>query len=156
MWIGGSSPAAIRRTARYGTGWQAGPETPIEAGRIVAAIRAATTELGRAIDADHYGAGFPFYFGQAGRPHVERAMDAYTRRTGNAADGYFAVGDADIILARLAEYIGAGIAKFVLRPLGADGADVMGQTRRLIAEVLPEVAARWPKPSKQAAKPAKG
>jgi probable F420-dependent oxidoreductase len=156
MWIGGSSPAAIRRTARYGTGWQAGPETPIEAGRIVTAIRAATTELGRAIDADHYGAGFPFYFGQAGAPHVERAMDAYTRRTGKAADDYFAIGDADTILARLAEYIGAGIAKFVLRPLGADGADVMGQTRRLIAEVLPEVAARWPRPSKEAVNPAKG
>ena len=27
MWIGGSSEAAIRRTARYGTGWQAGAET---------------------------------------------------------------------------------------------------------------------------------
>jgi hypothetical protein len=81
-------------------------------------------------------------------------MDAYTRRTGKAADGYFAIGDADIILARLAEYIGAGICKFVLRPLGADGAEVMAQTHRLIAEVLPEVAARWPKPSKQAGKPA--
>ncbi len=32
MWIGGSSEAAIRRTARFGTGWQAGPETP-RAGR---------------------------------------------------------------------------------------------------------------------------
>jgi hypothetical protein len=40
----------------------------------------------------------------------------------------------------------------VLRPLGADGAEVMAQTRRLIAEVLPKVAARWPKPSKQAGK----
>jgi probable F420-dependent oxidoreductase len=152
MWIGGSSPAAIRRTARYGTGWQAGPEAPIEVGRIVNAIRTATTELGRSIDADHYGAGFPFYFGPTARPHILRAMDAYTRRTGTAADGYFAIGDADIILARLAEYIEAGICKFVLRPLGADGAEVMAQTRRLIAEVLPKVAARWPKPSKQAGK----
>ena len=155
MWIGGSSLAAIRRTARYGTGWQAGPETPIEVGRIVAGIRAAATELGRTIEADHYGAGFPFSFGQAGRPHLERAMEAYARRTGNPADGYFAIGDADSILARLAEYIGAGISKFVLRPLGADGAEVMAQTRRLIAEVLPEVAARWPKPSKEATSPAK-
>jgi len=155
MWIGGSSPAAIRRTARYGTGWQAGPETPIEAGRIAAAIRAAATALGRTIDADHYGAGFPFSFGQAGRPHLARAMEAYAQRTGNAADGYFAIGDADTILARLAEYVDAGISKFVLRPLGADGAEVMAQTRRLIAEVLPEVAARWPKPSKATARPAK-
>jgi probable F420-dependent oxidoreductase len=154
MWIGGSSPAAIRRTARYGTGWQAGPETPIEAGHIVAAIRAATRELGRTIDADHYGAGFPFYFGQAGRPHVERAMEAYARRTGSTAGSYFAVGDADTILARLAEYVGAGLSKFVLRPLGADSADVMAQTRHLIAEVLPEVAVRWPKPASEAAKPA--
>src|SRR5215471_11649056 len=45
MWIGGSSEAAIRRTARYGTGWQAGPETPAEAGRVVAAIRAATAAM---------------------------------------------------------------------------------------------------------------
>ena len=154
MWIGGSSPAAIRRTARYGTGWQAGPETPSEAGRIVAAIRAATTALGRTIDADHYGAGFPFYFGQASRPHVERAMEAYARRTGSSASSYFAVGDADTILARLAEYVGAGLSKFVLRPLGADSADVMAQTRRLIVEVLPEVTVRWPKPSNEAAKPA--
>ena len=27
IWIGGSSAAAVRRTARYGTGWQAGAET---------------------------------------------------------------------------------------------------------------------------------
>jgi alkanesulfonate monooxygenase SsuD/methylene tetrahydromethanopterin reductase-like flavin-dependent oxidoreductase (luciferase family) len=64
MWIGGSSQAAIRRTARYGTGWQGGGETPEDAARVVAAIKKATAETGRSIDEDHYGASFPFYFGR--------------------------------------------------------------------------------------------
>ena len=46
MWIGGSSEAAVRRTARYGTGWQAGPETPDQAATMVTAIRAATIAAG--------------------------------------------------------------------------------------------------------------
>jgi probable F420-dependent oxidoreductase len=150
MWIGGSSAAAIRRTARYGTGWQAGPETPAEARGIVAAIRAASAELGRPIEDDHYGAGFPFYFGQARGPQLQRALDAYRRRTGRDAEGYFAIGNADTILGRIGEYVEAGVSKFVLRPLGADGSEIIEQTRRLIAEVLPGVAARWPRPAKVA------
>ena len=90
MWIGGGSEAAIRRTARVGTGWQGGPETPAEAARIVAAIKAAAAEAGRSIDDDHYGASFPFYFGRSAQPALQRAMEAYTKRTGNDANGYFA------------------------------------------------------------------
>src|SRR5205807_10071842 len=63
MWIGGSSEAAIRRTARIGTGWQAGGETPAQVAPVIAAIRAATAAEGRTIDDDHYGAGIPFRFG---------------------------------------------------------------------------------------------
>ena len=148
MWIGGGSEAAIRRTARIGTGWQGGPETPLEAARIVAAIRAATAAAGRSIDDDHYGASFPFYFGRTAQPALQRAMEAYAKRTGNPAQGYFAVGDAGTILERIAEYIGAGISKFVLRPVGANGEEVLAQTRQLIEEVLPQVASRWPRRAK--------
>ncbi len=145
MWIGGGSEAAIRRTARFGTGWQGGPETPSEAQRIVAAIRAALAREGRTIDDDHYGASFPFFFGRAVDPTPQRAMLAYTRRTGRPAEGYFAIGDADSILARIAEYVAAGVCKFILRPIGSDDAQILLQTRQLIEQVLPRVAARWPR-----------
>ena len=47
MWIGGSSKPAIRRTALYGTGWQAGSESPAEVAPVIAAIKAETRAAGR-------------------------------------------------------------------------------------------------------------
>ncbi len=151
MWIGGSSGAAIRRTARYGTGWQAGPETPPEATLAVAAIKTAAHAAGRNIDADHYGAGFPFRFGPAEDPGLARLMDAYLKRTGRDPHGYFAVGDAATILARIGEYVEAGVSKFILRPAATGDEEMLAQTRRLVEEVLPLVKTRWPKPVKPAA-----
>ena len=145
MWIGGSTDAAIRRTARIGTGWQSGGDPPAEAGRVVAAIKAAATEAGRLIDEDHYGAGFAFHFGNRDTPGIGKAMDAYTKRTGRDARHVFAVGDADTILARVGEYVDAGVSKFILRPLGNDDDTVLAQTRMLIEQVLPRAEARWPR-----------
>ena len=78
-------------------------------------------------------------------------MEAYAKRTGHAADAYFAVGDAGTILGRIAEYVAAGISKFILRPVGAGDEAMLAQTRQLIEEVLPQVAARWPKGAGSAA-----
>lgn len=149
MWIGGGSKAAILRTAKYGTGWQAGPETPEQAAPIVAAIKAAAKEAGRTIDDDHYGSGFPFFFGSPSDPAVSRSMEAYKMRTGRDANEIFAVGDAAVIVERIAQYVAVGVSKFVLRPVGRGEEQILGQTRQLIEQVLPEVARRWPKPSKR-------
>lgn len=144
IWIGGGSDAAIRRTARFGTGWQGGGESPAAVAKIIAGIRAAAHELGRTIDDDHYGAAFPFRFG-APVAGFERLMAAYRERTGNDPADYFVFGDADTILERIAAYVAAGASKFILRPLARGDAQMLEQTERFIDEVLPRVAARWPR-----------
>ncbi len=151
MWIGGSSEAAIRRTARFGTGWQAGSEGPAEIGAVVAQIRAAAIAEGRKIDDDHYGAGIPFRFGRADDPGLGRLFDAYRKRTGRDPLKHFAIGDAEAIVDRIADFVAGGISKFILRPAARGDDEMLGQTRRLIEEVLPRVAARWPKPARRAA-----
>ena len=148
MWIGGSSDAAIRRTAKYGTGWQGGGETLEDAIRVVAAIKKALPEAGRTIDPDHYGASFPFYFGSPDAT-VTKAMDAYAKRTGRDPYKQFAVGDAETILERVGQYVSGGVEKFILRPVGS-GEQVITQTRLLIDKVLPQVGVRWPKAAKAA------
>jgi probable F420-dependent oxidoreductase len=150
MWIGGSSEAAIRRTAKFGTGWQAGPETPEQAKLVVAAIQKAAAEEGRAIDDDHYGAGIPFRFGSADEPGLKPLFDAYRKRTGRDPLDYFAIGDARAIVDKIGAYVDAGVSKFILRPAAKGDDDIMAQTRRLIDEVIPLVSARWPKPRKRA------
>jgi probable F420-dependent oxidoreductase len=148
MWIGGSSDAAIRRTAKYGTGWQGGGETMEDAIRVVAAIKKALPEAGRSIDPDHYGASFPFYFGSPDAT-VTKAMEAYAKRTGRDPYKQFAVGDADTILDRVGQYVAGGVEKFILRPVGS-GEQVIAQTKLLIEKVLPQIGARWPKAAKAA------
>jgi len=151
MWIGGASDAAIKRTARVGTGWQAGAETPDTVGAVIAGIKAGLLETGRTIDEDHYGAAFAFRFGGPDDPGVAKVMEHYRARTGRDPKDMFAIGDAEVMLRRLNDYVEAGASKFILRPIADGDADMLAQTKRLIEEVLPAVAARWPKQRKVAA-----
>jgi probable F420-dependent oxidoreductase len=151
MWIGGSSEAAIKRTARIGTGWQAGAEAPETVGHVIAGIKAALQETGRTIEEDHYGAAFAFRFGGPDDPGVAKVMEHYRARTGRDPRDLFAMGDAAVILQRLSDYIEVGACKFILRPIADGDADMFAQTKRLVEEVLPQVASRWPKQRKAAA-----
>jgi len=137
MWIGGSSAAAIRRTARFGTGWLAGIQTPEQVKPVIDRIRIASEAAGRPIPEDHYGAGFPFRFGDAGDPLVTRFAAARARAGGGSGGDYVVAGDAQAILDRIRAYRDAGVSKFVLIPIAQGDADLMDQTRRLVEEVIP-------------------
>ena len=141
LWVGGSAAAAIERTARWGTGWQAGIETAAEVGATVAAIKRRTVELGRNIDEDHYGAGFGFRFGHRDDAISQRYLAALSARLKKPADGYVAIGDVDTILERIGEFRAAGIHKFVLRPIAFGTDEMLAQTRHFIDAALPRIAA---------------
>ena len=148
LWIGGDSKAAVRRTATIGSGWLGGLHNPSQVRRMISAIKQAAAAAGRSIDEDHYGAAFAYRFGSPDDASVQRLAAGLRRRRPEVdQDGYLAVGDADTIRARIDEFVAAGAAKFVLRPI-AEGEDEMHvQTQRLIEEVLPVVHGRVPAPA---------
>ena len=141
LWIGGSSKAAIRRTATLGTGWLAGLQTPQQVAPVVAAIKEQSAAAGRPLDDDHYGAGFAYRFGSWDDPIVERAASALRRRLQVEFDPsqYYAVGGSAEIIARAEDYKRAGVSKFVLSTLADNDDDLISQTQRLIDEVVPVV-----------------
>lgn len=139
LWLGGSSPAAIRRTARYGTGWLAPLQSPEEAGVTVQAIRAESQRIGRPIPDDHYGATILFRIGEAitppdptggGQSEAAVAMRARLSRIQ-------AIGEPGEVLARIREFREEGVTKFVAIPLARSAGEMNEQCRLLSTEVIP-------------------
>ena len=139
LWIGGSSDAAIERSARYGTGWQAAFDTPEEAGEVVRKILAAAERHGREIDPDHFGAAFGFRFGSGDVEPARRVAAEFEKRTGKEASHGFVFGTAEAMLERIQAYVDHGVSKFILRPVGAGDTEMMEQTEQVIEELLPRV-----------------
>ncbi len=144
IWIGGSSEAAIERTARFGTGWLSGAaQSPAQVARVIKAIRSRAAELGRPIEKDHFGAGLSYRFGNWDQPEVQSAAEQIKARLGEETDprAHLAVGDAAAIIDLVEVLRTVGVSKFVMRPLAFDDEDMIDQSRRLEAEVIPHVHA---------------
>jgi probable F420-dependent oxidoreductase len=112
IWLGGTAPAGLRRVGRLADGWLGSFVTPAEAAAAVRTIQEAAAEVGREVEADHFGLSLPVT--QNGIPAP--LLAAINRRRPDA--------DPDTLVARgwddarrmLGQYIEAGLSKFVVRP----------------------------------------
>lgn len=138
LWVGGSAAQAIDRTARWGTGWQAGIESPAQVAPVIEAIKAALPKYGRSIDDDHFGAGFAFRFGDPSEPIIKQYEETLKTRLKREPKDLFAVGGSEDILALAAKFHQAGVHKFILRPIASDAEDMLKQTKMLIEKTLPD------------------
>lgn len=146
LWIGGHSQAAIRRTARIGTGWIDGILSAQKTGEVIQAIRQELTTVGRTIDDDHYGATIAFRIGHWDEPVVENypLLRRPRGRQPEELKPLLCVGDCNHLIERIKTYIRAGVSKFVLFPIAMGTTDMLEQTRQVIAEVIPAVESIQP------------
>ncbi len=141
LWVGGSAQQAIERTARWGTGWQAGIETAAEIAPVIKAIKQRAKDLDRKIDDDHFGAGFGFRFGNPNETIVVRYNSLLEKRLGKKADGYSAVGGVEEMMALVNDFCAAGVQKFILRPIASGTEDLLAQTKLMVEPLLPAIDA---------------
>jgi alkanesulfonate monooxygenase SsuD/methylene tetrahydromethanopterin reductase-like flavin-dependent oxidoreductase (luciferase family) len=140
LWIGGSAKQAIERTARWGSGWQAGIDNAADVKPTIAAIKARSAELDRTIDDDHFGAGFGFRFGSVEEPIVKRYNDLLSKRLGKEPSGFTAVGGTEQMMQLVHQFRDAGVHKFILRPIASGTDEMIEQTKQMIEHLLPEIA----------------
>jgi probable F420-dependent oxidoreductase len=130
VWLGGSAPAALRRTGRLADGWLGSFHTPAQARDARIAIQQAAAEAGREIEEDHFG--LSLLVADKGIPD-ELAAVASRRRPGVPVTDLVATSWAEA--RRLVEqHIEAGLSKFVIRPGHGDFDDFL---EKFQAELAP-------------------
>lgn len=125
IWLGGRSPAAIRRAGRFGDVWMPYMYTPEQVATSLTEVRAAAEQAGRDPAAVR---GAVFCWGgvdaDAARSRqevVEGVSAVYQQDFDRLADRYLLHGDADRVVARALEYAAAGAETLVFSPVGTGG-----------------------------------
>jgi probable F420-dependent oxidoreductase len=134
IWLGGRSPAAVRRAGRYGDVWMPYMYTPEQLASSLAEVRDAAEAAGR----DPGGIrGAVFCWGNvdpdpdvARREVIEGVSAVYEQDFTRLADRYLLHGDPDRVVARAREYADAGAETLVFSPVGA------GDRRREIVDLF--------------------
>ena len=112
VWLGGRGPKALDRAGRIGDGWLGAQLTPAEAGRAREQIQLAAAHVGREVDREHFGMSIAY---ARTRPHAELLRTIQQRRPDIDPRELIPVG-AEALQSLLAQYIDAGLSKFVIRP----------------------------------------
>ena len=144
LWIGGTSDAAVKRTAKLGSGWIGGIASVEDVRLTIAGIKREARNYGRSIDDDHYGTSLAFRIGSPNDDAVRNSP--FVKRTGIGpnidVNPLFCIGTTAELTARLREYVAVGASKFVLFPIANGEQDMFDQTRRVIEEVKPLIENR--------------
>ena len=137
VWIGGRTAAAAKRVGRVGDGWLVSSVTPDEVRHGCDIIFATAAHHQRTIEADHIGVLLSYYISSDGPKAVAKAAAFVTRpRPDVPITAVSAVGTAAHIAERIHQYVDAGAAKFVVRPLCA-GEEAMAQLAMMGQEIVP-------------------
>jgi probable F420-dependent oxidoreductase len=143
LWIGGNSEAAMRRAGRFGDGWIPSFITPSQLRIGVEKTQVFAQAAGRQVPTDHFGA--LFYVGIDRDDHAARAAAEPYIPKGRVDETTLAActafGPAEIIAAKIEEYIAAGASKFVLRPM-CPPERLLDQVAQLAEAVIPAFHSR--------------
>ncbi len=117
VWFGGSGPVALARTGRLADGWLGSAMSPPESAVARERIEKAAAEAGRVIDPEHFGLSIPY----TPTEPDQRSIELLRSRRPDADVGDMLPVGPDRLRSLLIRHIDAGLSKFVVRPVGADG-----------------------------------
>jgi probable F420-dependent oxidoreductase len=137
VWIGGRTAAAAKRVGRVGDGWLVSSVTPDEVRHGRDIVFATAAQHQRVIEDDHIGVLLSYYISSDGQKAVSKAAAFVTRQRPDVPfTAYSAVGTTAHIADRIQQYVDAGAAKFVVRPL-CPGEEAMAQLEMMGQEIVP-------------------